>query len=450
MSNVEKILNHFVEITQSFIRNKNAKEISQEDILRKEQFRKKGKLSEFKVYVPFDSERTELSNVLISNVQNQFPDIQKISDIVSRGKTIGKKILFRDNDVVGFYFKPKRGFGIRNKGDVAEGILGAAIATKFLEKERFVNISQIKSTLAEQDKQKNLSENCKIVEKTLRKDFVTLCTRLSAINFQDLMDQTKSPALSDLFDSSAAFVNSSEFVSLTEDLLHKNSSEKVFVLSDGVSEQKGKKVDVRILKDGKEIEFGKISLKTGGTKQLGQIGKKWDAIASLFEMFFGIEIQTSRDIWLNAIDSGDYEQIAYAATEVYREAFENIQISLEDQVASMKRFVHGVQYSAVLDEKDIKLVHLDKGSFQILSFSNLEESLRSVNLGVSFKYPEPKNNIKTPRIVILDKKTNRPLITIRVKIEAEGRVIRHYVEKEDLLVELLTYKEKRKNEKSVF
>ena len=110
------------------------------------------------------------------------------------------------------------------------------------------------------------------------------------------MDPKKRGDLASLLKSSVAYANSKQVLDASQAIMVDNNPSKIRVLSDGVGDQKGTKVDVRIFMDGQEIDIGRISLKAGGTKLLGQIGKKWEAMAGekgMFKVMFGVQPDAS-------------------------------------------------------------------------------------------------------------------------------------------------------------
>ena len=109
----------------------------------------------------------------------------------------------------------------------------------------------------------------------------------------------------------------------------------------------------------------------------------------------------------------------------------------------LKRLATGVRYQAVLEEKGVRLIQLNKGDFKVLDFSKLEEALTEVDFDAILQKESSKGGI-SPKIIIVDKKTGGQLVSMRVKVEGGGKTIRHYIEKGPLLVQLLSAKRKLK------
>jgi hypothetical protein len=196
-----------------------------------------------------------------------------------------------------------------NAGDVSEGILGAAVTARFLygsakpitPKEIWTVIQQLNTTTNKSTgstilKSKTFSKPP--VVKPGQPNTVTLTVGLSANNFAGLVDPKYFQSINGIVKAAAAFASSPALVRLVKEVEMSAKANKIEISSVGLEDQKGTKVDLKIAIDGKVIPLGALSLKAGGTKQVGQIGKGWAAskpggsrgIVDLFRALFGIEI----------------------------------------------------------------------------------------------------------------------------------------------------------------
>jgi len=318
---------------------------------------------------------------------------------------------------------------VANKGDVAEGILAAALAARFrntesgdegmITKDNVYDILDRlnvggKDSREEELREKGMSEKAiakhmkKTVSRTIKfdkhenmdgskTDQVILTVGLSNSNYADLVDKRKRGVLDSLYDSVIAFVNSAEVLDQTISWYKNNVPNVIEVIADGTSNQTGTKVDVRIKDNGKEISIGKISLKAAGTNQLGQIGREYRAMfgaaaaeseglhgevvpavpAGMFTLLFGVEIDSKKheEKWLKAITKEDRTSasIREACVDMYIEAEEKMrekrgEEGSEADKAFLEQLAVGIRFQAVLEEEGVRLIHLDAGDFKVLDF----------------------------------------------------------------------------------
>ena len=410
--------------------------------------------------VPTSGGRAELAEYIRKVLEAE--EGYNVTPIRSRGQVIGYSLKKGRRRVAIFDMKPTRGSGVRNKGDVAEGILGAAIAASFINGKEKISIDSVESLLDDLAAQSDFSasdkQTAKIITKKIKRedgtvDEISLDVRLAKINFDDLMDPKKRSELSGLFRAATGYANSEEVLDASEAIMVDNNPTKIRVLSDGVGGQKGTKVDIRIFMDGQEMDIGRISLKAGATKQLGQIGKTWDAMASstgMFNVMFGVQPDPSlKDQWVEVTTNPKLrttKNIKNVAFKIYSDAHRKIKSRLagdmvDSEMDFISRLALGIRYQAVLQEKGVRLIQLSRGDFKVLDFSKLEKVLKGMDLDATLQKEGVKGDI-SPKIIIYDKKTGGSLISMRVKVEGGGTTIRHYIEKEDLLVKLINVAKK--------
>ena len=392
----------------------------------------------------------DIKRFLEANYGEQY----SVINVTSRGSIIGAGLKQGQRIVVKYILKPTTQSLIRNKGDVAEGILGAAVAAAFISGGNQISVTDVEAFLDEL----NLNENeligtrktSKVLTKPAKRedgttDIITCVIRLSTINFNDLMDKDKRSALTGLFSSAVAFVNSEEVLEATIAVATNGEDNKVVVVSDGVSKQKATKIDIKVFLDGKLTPIGKISLKAGGTAQLGQVGGSWEGVAGMFQIMFGIEIDEGfREGWQTAMmpEGRTAKRVQDEAKKIYEDAHLKINRLLnpagddiEAEIDLIRTISIGMNYQVALQEEGVILVHLDAGDFKVLDFAMLEDVLREQEVDLASIL---KLDGANPIIQIIDKKaSNKPLFQIRFKQEGDGKTIRHYVEKKEHMVDLL-------------
>ena len=352
---------------------------------------------------------------------------------------------------------------IRNKGDVAEGILGAAMATAFISGGNQISVADVEAFLDDLNQKENeragTNKTAKVLTKPIERqdgtiDTITCVIRLSTINFNDLMNKDKRSALTGLFNAAVAYANSEEALEATLAVATNGEDNKVAVVSDGVSGQTSTKIDIKVFLDGVATSIGRISLKAGGTDQLGQVGKTWEAISGLFKVMFGIEIDENlKGGWEKAVEKGPNRTkagVQAEAKKIYANANEKLDKLLnpvgddvEAEIDLIQTIAAGMNYQVALKEEGVILVHLDAGDFKVLDFAMLEGVLKDKENPVDLA-SVLKLGGKNPIIQIIDKKAgNKPLFQVRFKPEGDGSTIRHYVEKKPHMVALLAEARKK-------
>jgi len=371
------------------------------------------------------------------------------------GNIIGTGIKKGRRVVVKYIFKPTTRSLIRNKGDVAEGILGAAMAASFIKGGAQIAVDDVKNILEELDRKPDeFAENPKKTAKVLTKevtrvdktvDTISCVVRLSTVNFNDLMNADKRSALENIFKSAVAYANSEEPREASFSVANNGEDNKVAIVSDGVSGQTNTKIDVKIFLDGKATSIGRISLKAGSTEQLGQVGGSWEGVQSLFKTMFDIEIDDKlKEGWLQAMqkEGRTAARVQEQARKIYKDASEKIDKLLNPpyddtsaEIDLIRTISAGINYQVALKEEGVLLVHLSKGEFEVLDFAMLEDVLRKNEVDMA---SNAKLDGLNPVIEIVDKKDgDKPLFQIRFKQEGNGKTIRHYVEKKKHMVNIL-------------
>lgn len=183
-----------------------------------------------------------------------------------------------------------------NAGDVAEGIMAAAFAAKFMA--RPANAGDPYPTVTTQDAQdmlSNLSMNTsgKVHQGSFsasmdspvgspsegHQDSLTLNIALSKNNMEALINPELWPDMSGLFSSAISYVNSSDITHFVERVALRGyasggdprvEGDEIILSAIGPLDQSGTKADFKISINGTEVL--PTSLKAGGTQQLGQVG----------------------------------------------------------------------------------------------------------------------------------------------------------------------------------
>lgn len=357
-----------------------------------------------------------------------------------------------------------------NAGDVSEGILGAAVAARFLMPDGVVDATAIWRVIQELNKAKNTSPGVSVTKtktftrphgKTRKSDKITLTVGLATNNFAGLMDPKFFASISGIVNAAASFASNPRLLKIAKTIAANPKENNIVISSIGLEDQKGTKVDLKILVDGTPISLGALSLKAGGTKQLGQIGQGWAApkpgasrgIFDLFKALFGIELSNQkRKQYESALQTAEYAKINQAIDAVYYECFEQVGSKFDtNEPREIANFIVGlakaIKYEAMLEEEGVILVHLNAGTFKALNFEQFVKMAmdETVEMDIEIEYRPPANWTSSVPYLFINMSVNGSdfgtLISIRPKIRVEEGVkvkeFRHYVQKEAGLAKMI-------------
>lgn len=341
---------------------------------------------------------------------------------------------------------------LANRGEIAEGILGAAMFSKFTKRAPSEEIAQV----TEQDIERVLnslkSSGTDTYETVVQDadnqhaDTVRFELVLKTKPYQDLMDPGKREALKNEFASAAAYVNTPMAERYSRYFYLNGKADEINIIANGAASETTSKVDVFVQVNGRRLKLN-TSLKVGGVKQFGQVGGSETGSMIKLWRYFGVDITPYVKQFEKKREKDQFEALEY----MYRSIAEQLAEELEgDNDTEEAKFVnnvaHAVTFFATLGDSNVELVDFSKGGFKILRFNNLVEKMRTVNLTASYK--EAKGR---PEIGIHDvTNPKRELISVRVKIEnkKDGPYVRNIVEKGPLLEEIAKVQERGWAEKT--
>ena len=422
-----------------------------------------GDPKERKIGVPtFLRKEVGLMDVLKSILDEEFPDATSINSLVGSDKTlpIGYVVKSGKSNIAKYIYKPY-GKNI-NKGDIAEGILGAALYVKFMNPKTKVTDSAIKQVLSNIDTQPDaFADNPKKVMKTIEgkngEDTVSFVVALAAGNYSGLVDPKWHGELSSHYKSAIAYVNGENIVEEAMRQEMDKNPNVIKIISDGVSDQTGTKIDVKVLVDGVPTKLGSISLKAG-SKTMGQVGSgDWNKLSDLLSGMFGVKPDPQlEEPWVKAVSSKDRVGVIAAGQAVYKDIVDELakepgfrRDNPEEQVDVIQSIILGTRNAATGGEKGVLLVDFDSGDYKVLNFDDkLEEVFtKRENFKLGVKYIVSDSGF--PKILIRDDGNNQTLVEIRMRVEGKGDTIknvRHYVEKTKYLGQLLDVAERLEKE----
>jgi len=335
---------------------------------------------------------------------------------------------------------------IANRGEIAEGILGAAMFSKFTKRESQEEIGQVtpQDIAAILDQLKQTSKDMYQVAvrdaNNQYADTITFLLRLKTGPYRDLMDPAKRELLANEYASAAAYVNSLMAERYSKYFYLNGKADDIAVMADGAASETEKKTDVWVGVRGKDGKIRQLrlnsSLKIGGVKQFGQVGGS--SIESMQKLwsYFDIDVTGYLDLYSKKLKKDQFEAIGF----LYKNITKTLAAQLAgDSESSEYQFVdklaHVITHFATLGDPNVELVDFDKGGFKILRFRNLAAKLKTVDLTATYLLGKA-----TPEIAIHDRANPKNiLVSIRSKRETKksGEIyVRNLIEKGRLLEEL--------------
>jgi len=335
---------------------------------------------------------------------------------------------------------------IANRGEIAEGILGAAMFSKFTKRESDEEIGQVtpQDIAAILDQLKQTSKDMYQVAvrdaNNQYADTITFLLRLKTGPYKDLMDPAKRELLANEYASAAAYVNSLMAERYSKYFYINGKADDIAVMADGAASETEKKTDVWVGVRGKDGKMRQLrlnsSLKIGGVKQFGQVGGSTVESMQKLWSYFDIDISQYLDAYNKKLKKDQFEALAFLYKTISKTLAAQLAGDSEAQeVAFVDKLAHVITHFATLGDPNVELVDFDKGGFKILRFRNLAAKLKTVDLTATYL-----PNKATPEIAIHDR--NNPkniLVSIRSKRETKksGEIyVRNLIEKGRLLEEL--------------
>lgn len=339
-----------------------------------------------------------------------------------------------------------------NLGDMAEGVVGAAITARFIYKNKNINsqlVYGVLRALAKSGMTNYPGKKGKQVERTFKSanqnpkimDDVRCFISLAEVNMTALLSRSNEALLKEYIDSAVKYANSNNVKKWSKLVYENNRYDKIEVLSDGLGGQKTTKVDVsvKITNDKGELLPVDIlvSLKAGDVKQFGQVsGAEFEKQEELWEQLFGYKniIKPLKKKYddLMFVNKKPDEAVYLVYQKVNQQLNQDLKSNESDKL--LEKLSNAINYFATLREDYVSLVQVGGGKAKVYKFDDIYEKLSGRDYVSSIK----TGSSGLPTITISS--GNQDLIQFRVKQEfkSDGSpYIRNYVEKLSLLGDLL-------------
>lgn len=345
---------------------------------------------------------------------------------------------------------------VSNKGEVSEGILGASLFAKLIARTRgkidIINANDIWAVIdtLKQTQEDHYSVTLKDASQNVTKDSIMFTLKLKPGPYADLMDSNKRPLLSSNVQGAVEYANSPDAQEYCEYFYLNGKPDIIHVVTDGISDSTTKKSDIEVITTdpttGKHVRQQlNISVKAG-SDQMGQVGgggkgsDPFDAQKKLWDAF-GIDIESSRNEFNTILKN---KGMLAAMQSIYTDAAEFLNDLLagsfdDAEYLFLKDLVKGINYYATLNDPSVIMVSLEGGTYDVLSFSNLQKQLKKIDLDAEYRLGARSPN---PHVFIVDRNSREVLFNIRGKQEnVKGKpYFRNYIEKGPLLKKLTSIK----------
>ena len=371
---------------------------------------------------------------------------------------------------------------IGNYGDISEGILGAALFAKMRARVNgriktvgatdiwgVIDSLQLQKIVRGKDKEDTWGEyNVKVkdVNQATVKDSIIFTLKLKEGPFKEIMDLTKRSLLTQEVNGAVEYANSADAEEFASFFYLNGKPDIIHVITDGLSDQTGKKSDIEVIitdpKTGQQHEQQlNISLKAG-SDQIAQISggttisdesKGKTAFETQEELWnkLGIDVLSFKEEFESMTKKSNYDSFMNAFQFMYHEVTDLLQRLLsgnydDEEYLYISDFIKAINYFATLGNPNILLINLEKGSYSISSFANLESQLQDIDLDA--RYIE-QDESGLPIVEIFDANSGQLFIRVRSyrgsktsKSGEKGWYFRNYIETGPLLKQLTSIKKK--------
>ena len=332
-----------------------------------------------------------------------------------------------------------------NLGDMSEAVVGAAIAARFIYKNRSITSANVYGVLYGMPAPTNYpGKKGKYTERTFNSlnenkkvsDQVKVYISLAEVNMNAVMDRSNKQLIEPYVRSAVRYANSTTVRKWAKLLYENNRSDVIDVRSDGLGGQTTTKVDVFVEVNGEKVDIN-VSLKAGDVKQFGQVsGIEFEKQIKLWETSFGFgqEIKSLNGQYDKLILKK--ETVPQAVALVYQKVAELFNQGMKrGSTDVVRKFASSIKYFATLNEDNVTLLQVGNDAAKLYSFDDIYQGLENMQMNASVTFG--KSGL--PTLFINDANGN-PILQYRVKQEFKpdgSPYIRNYVEKQKVLGQLI-------------
>lgn len=332
-----------------------------------------------------------------------------------------------------------KGKPIANRGQIMEGVLGAALFARLIARPNKAITSSDVCAIIQDLANHKVGNSAKINRRVNGVDHIAdefeLQVTLKSLAMDSFLDpRTLSYAISFAqWDAVIAYAN--DTVRHYATLFEKNKKpDNVTVIADGVSHETTSKVDVEMRLEGEVLQQFSLSVKQGNTKIIGQRGsggqtasrqKQFEILNSIWNEF-GIDISSIR----TAFEASSTLEAGYEVG--YKRAARLLEQALQvNYSGALTNILKGIISFGTLNDSNVRLLQIHEKGYYVLNLHKIHERLTD-DYRIKAKYIGDKAH---PEVWLYDEKSKTPLLTIRT-FSTKAGYVRTYIEKEELLIKL--------------
>lgn len=378
---------------------------------------------------------------LMQIVKANIPNVSQLAqkELETRKYRVKVSQLYKSKDI-----KQASGFADMNKGEVSEGYHAAAAFARLIKRpSENITGADVINVVSKLENGQTYVLNANEVDNPIADEF-HITVSLKPQQWEAFKNPKTATALGGIFNSIVQDANK-ETAKFAEKYASNNRFDYVRVIGDGVSGETETKTDVKFENE-TEKKFAEYSLKVGTTKQIHQVGggavkgnravsmeARYDILQNELFGVHGIfqiaDISAIKEKFLMANDADTAQEIAYK--EAVRSLNEKLK-SDDSEKSFLQGFARALKYWMVRNDDEIKLKQFTDSGTYVLDAKKLNNLHQKNDLDLVAQYKEDAAN---PKIVILDRISKKPLVSIRTYKTSSG-YIRNYLEKEKLFTEL--------------
>lgn len=338
-----------------------------------------------------DQAKTNASNMVINIADKDQLKTLTLKD----GTQVPLGALYKSADIKGTSF---------NKGNIAEGILGAAVTAKFIAREKPIEMRDLINVLMNLETKPIGGTDSKSVEGVFEetvsynknRDKIKFRLKLSKNEYSPLVTSVQAkekmdPSILTMIRSSITYVNNNK-TTIPEAInkLYKNKkSSTIIVESDGLSNNTNTKADLHVTIDGKIVNL--LSIKTN-TKQFGQIsGMTFEAFNRFSKEVFLLDLTPYKNKFTPAVTEEDKRKNIKTILNLYEKVIgphmDTFFSKIEDRPATEIKFIHHMYETIVKHaqgDENLELVKLASGGTPGYSLHKFDHNLLGLMKKIKF------------------------------------------------------------------
>ena len=292
-----------------------------------------------------------------------------------------------------------------NKGDTAEGLLGAAMFAKLRKREGAgIGAVTLDDVWEVFDRMSPVSDtDYMVTAKDMggSTDKIWFRLKVKSIVKNALSNQDLRKKLSNWAMSPVNYVNSKQGTDYADQFYKNGQPDEIGIISDGLSAQTDRKSDVfTVVRDPVSGNIAKellpISLKAGAEQFAQHSGSSYKAMDEMFSRM-GIALDSnSKDTYDSLQKQGKPEEAVYGIYTQAAKIFNDTVVTDKAEATFISQLANALNGWATGGNDNVQLVSFgSKGSFEVLQFNNLVPKMKTLDLEAVTHWGEnPKFIIK--------------------------------------------------------